>query len=96
MNPTMPQSPRRWLFGAGLCFIAVSLVIYVLGWAQPLRSTDYLEQARQAIPWIRGGLLSSLCGFVLCLFGKKAHRLFSASGAAILFGFWLLIAESNF
>jgi hypothetical protein len=85
---------RRILFGiGGLCFVA-SLIFMEVGVAKAHRTTDYLEQARIAIPFIRSGLLWSAIALVFSCFGRGATRVASVVVSALLLSWWLLIAES--
>jgi hypothetical protein len=87
---------RVWLFRVGLAFAVVSVCIYLASWFRPVRTTGYLEQARQAIPWIDAGLASAFLAFVFCFFGRRIARLASVGASLLMFLFWILIAGSNF
>jgi hypothetical protein len=85
---------RRLLFYAGgICFI-VSIIIMAIGVSRARQTTDYLEQARIAIPFIRCGLLSSLFACLLSFFGRGTGRIVGVIFSTLFLLWWLLVAES--
>jgi hypothetical protein len=58
------------------------------------QTTNYLEQADIAIPFIRLGSLLSLVAFAFTWFGKGMWRAGAVVVSALLFAWWLLIAIS--
>ena len=85
---------RRVLFKLSIASITTSLAVLVGSYLRHPRSTDYLEQANEATPWILWGLGAGLLGFILSLFGRRYTRLVAAIFALGLFTFWVLIGES--
>jgi hypothetical protein len=46
---------RRFLFVCGLVAVIVSIGLVIGSYIRPVHNQDYLEQAREGIPWIRWG-----------------------------------------
>jgi hypothetical protein len=83
---------RRCLFSAGVIGLFASIVIMAIGVARAHQTTDYLEQARIAIPFIRWGTLCSLISLLLSGFGPGLGRWIALICSALLLAWWLLIA----
>jgi hypothetical protein len=90
------KQARRVLFVCGLAAVGLSIGLVVASFIRPVHSQDYLEQAREGVPWVRWGLASALIGFVLCFFGNWRWRIVSILMALVAFVWWLLIGESLF
>ena len=75
-----------------------SLAILASSYVRPVRSTDYLQQGRDAVPWVEWGLRTSLAAVILCSIGRSAHtkKIAFVVGATALFLVWILLAESLF
>jgi peptidoglycan/LPS O-acetylase OafA/YrhL len=84
---------RLFFYAAGVCF-AASIIIMGIGVSRAQQTSDYFEQARIAIPFIRWGSLLSLLALLLSFFGRGAGRLIGILLSALFFAWWLLIAES--
>jgi hypothetical protein len=67
-----------------------------IGVSRAHQTTDYLEQARIAIPFIRYGTLFSLVSLVLAGFGRGWSRWLTLIFSTLFFIWWLLIAVSIF
>jgi len=89
----LPTWRKLFFCAAGFCFL-LSIIIMGIGVSRAHQTTDYLEQARIAIPFIRCGLVSSLIALLLSFFGKGPGRLVGALSSALFLSWWLLIAES--
>ena len=85
----------RWCLFAGgiICFLASSGAM-AIGVFRAHQTTDYLEQARIAIPFIRWGLLCSIVSLVLSGFGRGLGRWMALVCAALFVAWWLGVAES--
>ena len=85
---------RRCLFLGGIvCFLASSASM-AIGVFRAHQTTDYLEQARIASPFIRWGLLCSIVSLVMSGFGRGLVRWIALVCAALFVAWWLAIAES--
>jgi hypothetical protein len=87
---------RRILFDCGLAAVTLSIGLVLGSFIRPVHSQDYLEQAREGIPWVRWGLCSALIGFALCFFGNRGWRIIGVLMAFLLFVWWFLIGMSLF
>jgi hypothetical protein len=74
--------------------MVLSLALLVAVYIRPVRSTDYLQQARDAVPSLLWGFGSSLTGAVLCNFGKSAMRVAFVIASIVLLFVWLMLAGS--
>jgi hypothetical protein len=82
------------LFYAAGIVAAVSATSMGIGVSRAHQTTDYLEQARIAIPFIRWGTSSSLVALLLSLFGKGYTRVVAVLILGLFLLWWLLIALS--
>ena len=85
---------RSALFAGGAAGVLLSISILITGFFRSFRTTDYLEQSREAIPFIRWGLGSATAGLLLCCFGTRWLRIAGLSAAFLLSLWWFFIAES--
>jgi hypothetical protein len=87
---------RQLLFTCAMIATLLATVLVLGSYIRPVHNQDYLEQAREGVPWVRWGLCSSLMGLLLSFFGKRAWRIVVAFFAALLFVWWFLIGMSLF
>ncbi len=73
----------------------VSISVLVASYVRPVRSSDYLQQARDAAPWLLWGMGSSLSAVLLGACGTFKTRLPLVVTASILFLLWLMLAGST-
>jgi hypothetical protein len=86
---------RQGIFYCGLAALTVSLATLVGSYVRPVRSTDYMKQFYEALPWLRWGTASAFLGFLLGFFGKRRARLFAVAGGLVLSVIWMLLGESS-
>jgi len=85
---------RQLFFSTGAISFITSIFIMVVGVHKAHQTTDYLEQARIAIPYIRWGTLFSLFSLLLSGFGRGWKKWVALVFSILFFIWWLLIAES--
>jgi hypothetical protein len=85
---------RETIFRCGLAALTVSVVTLVGSYLRPIRSTDYMQQFYEALPWLRWGTGSALLGLLLSFFGRRRARLLASASWFVLTAFWLLLGES--
>jgi hypothetical protein len=85
---------RSGVFVCGIAGIIISMAVVVGSYLRPINTTDYIQQAEEAVPWVQSGFLSAMAGLVLCFFGKKWWRVAGVSVALLLLIWWFLIGES--
>jgi hypothetical protein len=92
----MPEliTTRRVLSLFGSVALLVSFGVLIGTYTRDIKSTDYLQQAREAVPWLFWGLGSAVVGTALSSFGKGVRRTFGVSIGALLSIFWLLLGGS--
>jgi hypothetical protein len=90
--------PRAVVFYSGVFVLLASLALLTASYVRPVRSTDYLQQGRDAVPWVEWGLSTSLAAVILCSTGRSARatKIAFVVGAMGLFLVWILLAESLF
>ena len=90
--------PRAVVFYGGILALLASLALLATSYMRPVRSTDYLQQGRYAVPWVQWGLRTSLAAVILCSIGRstRATKIVFVVGATALFLMWILLAESLF
>ena len=90
----LSMTVRRTFFSFGVVSILVSIGVLIGSYTREVKSTDYLQQARDAVPWILWGGCSALLGSTLCSFGKGVYRGLGISIGAILAMIWLMLGGS--
>jgi hypothetical protein len=90
--------PRAGVFYSGVFALLASLALLSASYLRPVRSTDYLQQGRDAVPWVQWGSGTSLAALVLCSIGRSARttKIAFVVGATALFLMWILLAQSLF
>ena len=90
--------PRAVVFYSGVFALLASLALLSASYLRPVRSTDYLQQGRDAVPWVQWGSGASLAALVLCSIGRSARttKIAFVVGATALFLVWILFAQSLF
>jgi len=86
------STKTRWpLFSLGVVAILISLGALIGSYTREIKSTDYIQQAREAAPWIFWGFGSAVAGTCLCSFGKGLYRTLGIWVGAALIMVWLLL-----
>ena len=85
---------RQNIFRCGLVALAISVAVLIGSYIRSVRSTDYMQQFYEALPWLRWGTVSALLAFMLSFFGRRRARLAAAIGAFLLGVFWMMLGES--
>lgn len=97
-NLNRPSKPlprwRFYLFSGGMTCILASITSMAISAFRAHQTTDFLEQARIAIPFIRWGLLCSFFAVILSGFGRGPGRWIGLISSTLLLMWWLLIAVS--
>jgi hypothetical protein len=86
---------RQTVFQCGLVALAISIAVLLGSYLKPVRSTDYMQQFYEALPWLRWGTASALLGFMLSFFGQRRPRVAAVSGAFLLSAFWMMLGASS-
>ena len=90
--------PRAVVFYGGVFAVLASLALFGTSYVRSVRSTDYLQQGRDAVPRVQWGLRISLAAVILCSIGRSARttKIAFVVGATAVFLVWILLAESLF
>ncbi len=94
MNMTIHPRIRSVLFCFGVTSLLVSIGVLVGVYVRPVTSTDYMQQARDAVPWLLWGMGSAVVGAGLCSFGRARLRTVFVVLSGLMAGVWLLLAGS--
>ena len=90
--------PSAVVFYSGVFALLASLALLAASFLRPMRSTDYLQQGLDAVPWVQWGLSTSLAAVILCSIGRSGRttKVAFVVGATALFFVWMLLAQSLF